>query len=285
MWDTLLYGHRIPELHAINRDNGIYEIIDGKQRLLTLMKILNNEIPLKRNNASDEIKQYMQNNHITELYFKDMGEIVQYKINNTEINIAEYEGVNDKMLTILFQKLNAGKPLDEFQKHIANNILVRVHYTQLFYTNEYIQSLFSTAERNNNEDEVFLIRLFAALNCKDIDNIDSLVKRDLDEVIIKMNTTTLVNTKNTVLSLLNEFNKLSILPEEVARLPKTWYPLLFKFYKDEVKEEEKQYFKNFLPYINVPAQRGQESTKRMCKERSLNIKKDWINYLNIKESK
>ena len=85
MWDTLLYGHRIPEMHAVRKPDGTYEIIDGKQRLLTLMKILNNEIPLKRNCASEEIKTYMTNNDISNLYFNELPDSLQNKIYEKEV--------------------------------------------------------------------------------------------------------------------------------------------------------------------------------------------------------
>lgn len=285
MWDTILYGHRIPELHAINCDNGVYEIIDGKQRLLTLMKILNNEIPVKRAYASDEIKTYMVNNNINHLYFKDVGEIMQYKINNTEINVAEYEGVDEQMLITLFQKLNSGKALTEFQKHIANNIIVKVHYTQPFYTNTYIQALFTQAERSSNEDEIFLIRLFSALNCDKIENIGSLCQRDLDKVIEKMETPILTKTKEKILNIINEFNDLNITPEIVSKIRKTWYPVLFKFYNDEIATEDKKYFKDFIPTIYIPPQRGQESTKNTTIARYYSIKKDWEKYKREMEKK
>ena len=187
MWDTLLYGHRIPEMHAVRKPDGTYEIIDGKQRLLTLMKILNNEIPLKRNFASEEIKTYLTNIGTASLFFKDLPISLKNKIYEKEISVAEYTGVDEQTLVILFQKLNAGKPLSEFQKCIANNIIVRIRYTEHFEENSFITKMFTPAELSSNEDEIFLVRLLSTLNCDGIENVDNLQQRELSKIIERMN--------------------------------------------------------------------------------------------------
>lgn len=279
MWDTLLYGHRIPEMHAIRRPDGTYEIIDGKQRLLTLMKILNNEIPLKRNSASEEIKTYMNNNGIATLYFKELPQSLKNKIYEKEISVAEYTGVDEKTLVILFQKLNAGKPLSEFQKCIANNIIVRIRYTEHFEENTFITQLFSSSELSSNEDEVLLVRLLSTLNCGDIDNVDNLQQRELNKIIERMDVQSLVSTREKINAIINNFMELGITSKDLNIINKTWYPALFKFFHEELDEENKKYFKDFISKINIPPQRGRESTKRETKERYLSIKKDWNNYL------
>lgn len=282
MWDTLLYGHRIPEIHAVKKSNGIYEIIDGKQRLLTLMKILNNEIPLKRGNASSEIKQYMLNTNVASLYFKDIDEQTKNKIYDKEISMAEYSNVDDNTLVVLFQKLNAGKPLSEFQKCIANNIIVRIRYTEYFENSDFIPKLFSSAELSSNEDEILLIRLLSTLNCDDITNVDSLVQRELNKIIERMDIKTLSITRNKIINIIKEFKNLSISPNDLKIINKTWYPILFKFFSEEVEDNLKYLFKDFISYIQIPPQRGQESSKTITINRYNSIKKDWLNYLKLK---
>ena len=55
---------------------------------------------------------------------------------------------------------------------------------------------------------------------------------------------------------------------------------MFKFFNEEVNENDKSYFKDFIPKINIPPQRGRESTKRETQIRYESIKKDWQTYLN-----
>lgn len=279
MWDTLLYGHRIPEMHAVRKPDGTYEIIDGKQRLLTLMKILNNEIPLKRNFASEEIKTYLTNIGTASLFFKDLPISLKNKIYEKEISVAEYTGVDEQTLVILFQKLNAGKPLSEFQKCIANNIIVRIRYTEHFEENPFITNLFTNTELSSNEDEIFLVRLLSTLNCGDIENVDNLQQRELSKIIERMNVQLLVKTREKINTIINDFKELDITPSDLSIINKTWYPVLFKFFNEEINENNKHYFKNFIPKIIIPPQRGRESTRRETQTRYESIKKDWLNYL------
>ena len=279
MWDTLLYGHRIPEIHAIRQNNGTYDIIDGKQRLLTLMKILNNEIPLKRTDASEEIRQYMSNNNISSLRFKDLDEKLQNRIYDKELAMAEYTNVDETTLVTLFQKLNAGKPLSDFQKCIANNIIVRIRYTEHFENNSFIVNLFTPAELSKNEDEIMLVRMLSALNCGKIENIDDLSQRELAEIIAKMDNKTLTLTRDKINNIIKEMEELNVSSENLKIINKTWYPVLFKFFNEEIPNDQKQYFKDFIPNINIPPQRGRESSKRESIERFNSIKKDWKAYL------
>jgi hypothetical protein len=282
MWDTLLYRHRIPEIHAVRRQNGTYDIIDGKQRLLTLMKILSNEIPLKRGAASEEIKQYMTNKNIASIYFKDLSSVLQNKIYDTEIAVAEYNDVDEEMLVVLFQKLNAGKPLSEFQKCIANNIIVRIRYTEHFENNKFVTDLFSPAELSANEDEVMLVRLLSSLNCGDIENVDGLEQRNLSKIISKMDVKTLTQTREKFMGIIEDLKKIGVTSKELSRINKTWYPLFFKFFDEGVPSHLKKYFKDFIPEIRIPAQRGQESSKTQCKQRYYSIVSDWERYCKIR---
>lgn len=278
MWDTLLYGHRIPEIHAIRRIDGTYDIIDGKQRLLTLMKILNNEIPIKRASASEEIKKYMTNINKGVLYFKELDENLQNRIYDKEIAMAEYTNVDENTLVTLFQKLNAGRPLSEFQKCIANNIIVRIRYTEHFENNDFIIKLFSPAELSSNEDEVMLVRMLSSLNCGDINNIDNLQQRELSKIIAQMDIQTLVATREKLNNIIKELQQLNITPEELRIINKTWYPVLFKFFDEEIPLQLKPHFKKFIPNIIIPPQRGRESTRRESISRFESIQNDWKNY-------
>lgn len=94
-----------------------------------------------------------------------------------------------------------------------------------------------------------------------------------------MNVQLLVQTREKINTIINELKKLNIDPTDLAIINKTWYPVLFKFFYEEINDNDKQYFKDFLPKINIPFQRGRESTKRETQNRYESIKKDWLNYL------
>ena len=86
LWDTLLTGFRIPEIHAIISGNR-YDIIDGKQRLTTIFKILNDEIPFYSNGADKSIGEDIRDKG--KIKFSELPEEYQIKIKNTELSIAE----------------------------------------------------------------------------------------------------------------------------------------------------------------------------------------------------
>ena len=76
MWDTLIFGHRIPEFHAI-REGLYYDIIDGKQRITTILKIVNNEIPCKKNYASEKLIPLFEQLKTSTIYFKNLPQYLQ----------------------------------------------------------------------------------------------------------------------------------------------------------------------------------------------------------------
>ena len=61
LWDTLLFGHRIPEVHAIRAANASLDVMDGKQRITTLMNILNNVTPCKKAYNSEKLSPLFKN--------------------------------------------------------------------------------------------------------------------------------------------------------------------------------------------------------------------------------
>ena len=90
----------------------------------------------------------------------------------------------------------------------------------------------------------------------------------------------MVKTREKINIILDNFKKLGITPLDLSIINKTWYPVLFKFFNEEINENDRQYFKNFIPKINIPPQRGRESTKRETQIRYESIKKDWQTYLD-----
>lgn len=171
LWDTLLFGHRIPEIHAIRTSKGALDVIDGKQRLTTLINILNNNIPCKKTYSNQKLEPLFKILGKSSFYFKDLPEKFQNKLLDTEIPVAEYWDITDEDMVTLFRKLNAGASLSEFSKGIANYINIRLRYTRAFTSPEHpaLKKFFSEKDISSSEDEKYLIRLMimlkTSLNC------------------------------------------------------------------------------------------------------------------------
>ena len=164
MWDTLLRGHRIPECHAVRTSAGgipVYEIIDGKQRITTIIKIVNNEIPfLKR--CADPIYHPLFDTK-AQIFYKDLPSYLKNRIMTQAVNFAVYINISDEDLVVLFRKLNASMPLSDFSKGIASCITIRNRFTRYITNTEEMRLLFDEKEAMRSEDELFLVRVLFML--------------------------------------------------------------------------------------------------------------------------
>ena len=85
------------------------------------------------------------------------------------------------------------------------------------------------------------------------------------------------------MGIIEDLKKIGITSKELSRINKTWYPLFFKFFDEGVPSHLKMHFKDFIPEIRIPAQRGQESSKTQCKQRYYSIVSDWEKFCEIRE--
>lgn len=168
MWDTLLTGFRIPEIHAIISGNR-YDIIDGKQRLTTIFKILNDEIPFYSNGADKSIGEDIRDKG--KIKFSDLPEVYQIKIKNTELSIAEYTNLSpdSEDYAILFRKINSGQPLSEIAKGMSRNIHIRTHFTNLLLENPTLHTMTLDTETL----ELALIRHMCLIKYGDSKDLDT----------------------------------------------------------------------------------------------------------------
>lgn len=203
MWDTLLFGHRIPEFHAI-REGLLYDIIDGKQRLTTIMEIINNNIACKKSYASEKLIPLFNQMNKTSFYFKDLPEYLQERILNTSCCVAEYSDVDGEDLIALFRKLNASMPLSDFSKGIADYILMRTDFTKYLIHHPTMQSIFTENDKAKSEDEKYLLRL-AILIKKGINS--NLVAREMARAYPEFTRKDLEKEKEIILNHLNIIQK------------------------------------------------------------------------------
>lgn len=162
--DTLMCGERIPEIHTIKEDtSSIFQIADGKQRLTTLLKFLNNKIPWKKKYADVSFYKDIFKDGTTQVYFTNLPLEYQNFINSTEITFAVYKNMTYKAIVKLFRKLNAGTPLTGFQKGMAENALIRNHFSLKLLEHRSIPKIFSENAIASNKAESYFIGLLVLM--------------------------------------------------------------------------------------------------------------------------
>lgn len=134
--DSILRSYPLDPIRAIKLENGILDVIDGKQRATTIRSYLNDEFPLskKLENVIIEGNEYI----IGGKKFSKLDEAVQDKIKGYEIQVYIFMDCTDKDVREMFRRQNNGTPLKNSQKLTVyqseklNNVIFELASHELF---------------------------------------------------------------------------------------------------------------------------------------------------------
>jgi hypothetical protein len=270
MWDTLILGHRIPEFHAI-REGNTFSIIDGKQRLTTILKIVNNEIPLEKRYASEKIKVLFKNTNKTSLFFNELPEILKQRIEETKISFAEYSNLTEEDLIELFRKLNASMSLNDFSKGISQNIHLRVNFSRFLLHHPVIQKIFTDKQKGKSDDECSLVRTLLLLKygIGEVELLPNKMERYYFDLTTK-------DLKNGLTQIEEALGKISPFQEELFnfKAKMSYFPIfLYYIIKNHPSEEQiKKLFTVALPKIG--GVRGENFDKKTSLKRYNTVLKE-----------
>ena len=266
MWDTLLRGCNIPQIHAIQSDWNL-DVADGKQRLLTCFKILNDEIPLTNKHASPQIKNFLEILERKKVFFSELPEKFKIHILRSRLSFAEYINMTDEDIIDLFRKLNSGKPLGDFAAGIANNILIRTKFTRYLMTHPVLGKMFPSSEE---EKEKFLVRTLFLIHYGGMGKVD-LSPRALPQKYVDFSTQMLSNYRNQILEGLNNFASLVDLIDAKFKAKGSYYPIIF--YSFLSGSLTKEYLEKILPILSeLPSVRGNDLGKKEQEKYFNNLK-------------
>lgn len=266
LWDTLLRGCNIPQIHAIQSDWNL-DIADGKQRLLTCFKILEDEIPLTQRYASPQIKEFLEIIGKKKIFFSELPEKFKIRILRSRLSFAEYINMTDEDIIDLFRKLNSGKPLGDFAAGIANNILIRTKFTRYLMDHPVLKRMFPS---NEEEKEKFLVRVLFLIHYGGVGKVD-LCPRSLPKRYIDFSAQMLSNYKKQILEELNGFEQLVPLIDKKFLATGSYYPIIFYCFLKQLLSKEQ--LENILPILsNLPEVRGHDLKKKEQEEYFENLK-------------
>lgn len=117
---SILVGMIVPALYFIKEENNngeVWTVIDGKQRLSTLMAFYNNEFKLSKDTDNITIgdKEYI----IAGLKYKDLPEILQERFTMYPFDIVYLRGYTDEEIEEQFYRLNNGSIFTKQQKAVV----------------------------------------------------------------------------------------------------------------------------------------------------------------------
>lgn len=104
--DSILRGWNLPKLYFRKNEDGIFECVDGQQRLIAIWEFYDNKLKLD----SDTTKKFGGE------YYKDLPDETSDAFDDFELHIEEIEDASDRELEDLFLRLQFGTPLNTPEK-------------------------------------------------------------------------------------------------------------------------------------------------------------------------
>ncbi|MFD2786322.1 DUF262 domain-containing protein [Hymenobacter rubripertinctus] len=104
--DSILKGWRLPKFYLLKTAEDEYEVVDGQQRLSSIIEFFNNELALSEESAKK----------FGDSYYKDLPPRISDNFDDFEIDFDEIQGAEDEELKEFFQRLQEGLPLTSSEK-------------------------------------------------------------------------------------------------------------------------------------------------------------------------
>ncbi|PFZ41976.1 hypothetical protein COL77_16400 [Bacillus wiedmannii] len=99
----------VPQVYAVKKD-GVYSVLDGKQRLTTAFKFLDNGFALHE--ATPDVNGV----EVAGLTFDELPEEIQDDVKDYHFSIISFENITFEEIEEIFFRVNSGVPLSNIQK-------------------------------------------------------------------------------------------------------------------------------------------------------------------------
>ena len=109
---SMLSGYPIPPMYA-TKDNGVYSMLDGKQRSNAIADYLNGKFTLT--DIPEVTLEDGTEIDINGMYFSGLNEELQDALNSYSFTIYYFEDITEDEVSEMFYRLNFGKPLSSVE--------------------------------------------------------------------------------------------------------------------------------------------------------------------------
>lgn len=111
---SILMGYPIPPFYATKR-NGVYDMLDGKQRSNAIIDFINDKYALKSIPDVQNPEDADVEEDINDLLFSELADEYKDIILSYSFTIYYYDGITDEQVNEMFYRLNNGKPLSAIE--------------------------------------------------------------------------------------------------------------------------------------------------------------------------
>lgn len=273
---SILYGYPIPPIFSVEKNNTLYNFIDGKQRLTSIFEYIDNKYKLSDNTPDvNDIK-------IAGCKFEDLNEEEQNEIILSNISITFLKNIEEYEIEEMFFRLNNGVALTkmELTRAMATgkvmNYVNEVAATN-FFSN--IIALTDGARKRYTDQEVILQILLLLMN-----DSPGFSGKEIQEFAVKLKDDGIPEDKQKIVNDTVEYLEQAI-PVRYKELKKVHVPMVFmmaiKAQEDKIEPVKfggwvQQFFKGLAPggsYKN--ASRSKTATKESIKIRLEEITTDY----------
>lgn len=184
--DSVLNGLDIPKFYfqfmppKVGDMHYNYAIIDGKQRIETILEFIDNQFPLSTGFAflDDGVAQQFDN--VSGKYFSELESIAPALIARFwqyELNIVFMDTTNPDIINELFVRLNSGVPVNAAEKRNANGGILSTKIQELCDTSSFFTRKIRVANRRLAHNDLALKLLMLEMGELDLTqkNVDKFV--------------------------------------------------------------------------------------------------------------
>lgn len=181
---SLIENYPVPPFYA-RRVEGVYDFLDGKQRMNAIAGYINDDYELTvlppvayEPVDGDEPVEI----DITGKKFSELPEEVQDLILSYTLTIYYYDEITDAQVATLFRKLNNGKPLSTKERNIAN--CVDIENVTAIGEHELFSSIVTAKGRETRKQIPMVMKAWCMLNQKEVSFESKNFNQVMSETII-----------------------------------------------------------------------------------------------------